>query len=243
MIMRIFRIGGAAIAALLVLAGYAHAQPVEEQDVNDPFEPLNRVFFKVNLAADKLVFLPAAKGYGVLPQEAREGIRNFLNNLDSPVIFANDLLQGESDRAGTTLLRFGINSTIGLAGLVDVAEDLGYARHSEDFGQTLATYGVGEGPYIYLPVIGPAPTRDLSGRAVDFAFDPLTYAQWEDKYFWSLARLSVDALDLRERNIDTLEEIERSSIDYYASIRSLYRQTRENEIANGKTELQDLPDF
>jgi phospholipid-binding lipoprotein MlaA len=228
---------------MVVLTGYAHAQSVEDQDVNDPFEPLNRVFFKVNLAADKLVFLPAAEGYHVLPQEARDGIRNFLNNLDSPVTFANDLLQGEGDRAGNTLVRFGINTTIGLAGILDVAQDWGYERHSEDFGQTLGTYGVGEGPYIYLPVIGPAPPRDLSGRAVDFAFDPLTYTKFEDKYFWSLARFSVDALDLRERNIDTLDEIERSSVDYYASIRSLYRQTRQNEITNGKSEMQDLPDF
>jgi ABC-type transporter lipoprotein component MlaA len=140
-------------------------------------------------------------------------------------------------------LRVGVNTTIGLGGLFDVASRWGYMRHSEDFGQTLAVYGIGEGPYIFVPLVGPGNPRDIVGWGVDLAFDPLTYAQWREKFWWQAGRTGVDFLDLRARNIETLDDVEKSSLDFYASVRSLYRQTRNNEIRNGATEVQDLPDF
>lgn len=227
----------------LALAGCASV-PGATNDPDDPFEGMNRRLFEASLATDKYVTLPAAKFYRqVVPKGVRVTIRNFLNNLRTPVILANDILQGEFGRAGTTLARFGINTTVGIGGAIDVAERWGLERHSEDFGQTLAVYGVGEGPYLFLPFIGPANVRDLVGFGVDFAFDPLTYVQWGDKWPVPYIRGTIDQIDIRERNIETLDDIQRSSMDFYASVKSLYRQTRNNEIRNGETEVEDLPDF
>lgn len=213
-------------------------------DANDPLEGMNRTIFHANLVTDHAIIKPIAYGYrAVVPRPVRNSIRNFLNNLDSPPIFANELLQGDLDGAGTTVLRFGINSTIGVGGLFEVAEGWGLPRHTEDFGQTLGTYGMGEGPYLFLPFAGPAPPRDLAGRVVDVFFDPLTYVHMGSQNYWRYVRVGTDAIDLRERNIETLDDIERTSVDYYASIRSLYRQTRNNEIRNGAPNTENLPDF
>jgi phospholipid-binding lipoprotein MlaA len=214
------------------------------EDANDPLEGMNRAIFHASLVTDHVVIKPVALGYrAVVPRPVRKSIRNFLNNLDSPPIFANELLQGDFDGAGTTVLRFGINSTIGVGGLFEVAEGWGLPRHTEDFGQTLGTYGMGEGPYLFLPLAGPAPPRDLAGRVVDIFLDPLTYVHMGSQNYWRYVRVGTDAIDLRERNIETLDEIERTSVDYYASIRSLYRQTRNNEIRNGQPDTENLPDF
>lgn len=221
------------------------SQDVQTDDVNDPFEGGNRVMFEVNQALDKVVLRPVAIVYReVLPDFAQDGVRNFMNNLNSPVIFANDVLQGEADRAGVTLLRFGINSTLGLGGLFDVASEFDLPYHDEDFGQTLGTWGIGEGPYLYLLVMGPTNARDLTGFVVDRGLDPLTYVNWGDDEleYAPVARTALNVIDLRARNIDTLDEIERSSVDYYASIRSLYRQSRADAIRNGAPS-KDLPDF
>jgi len=217
---------------------------VTQPDENDPFESSNRFFFGVNQVLDDVILRPVAEVYrGVLPDFARDGVRNFLNNLNSPVIFANDLLQGEGDRAGTTMVRFGINTTVGVAGLFDVASDLGYPYHDEDFGQTLAVWGVNDGPYFYFLIMGPSSARDFTGFVVDRGLDPLTYVGWGDDYEWvPITRAVVNVIDLRSRNIETLDEIERTSVDYYASIRSLYRQSRADAIRNGKPS-SDLPDF
>ncbi|HEX3484929.1 MAG TPA: VacJ family lipoprotein [Micropepsaceae bacterium] len=234
----------AALLGCVVLSGCATMPANGPQDINDPFESFNRASFDVTMKVDKAVYRPIADGYRrIFPNPVRLVFRNFLNNLDSPIIFTNDVLQGSLDRAGVTLLRAGVNTTIGLGGLVDVARRWGYIRHSEDFGQTLGVYGVGEGPYIFVPLVGPGNPRDIVGWGVDFAFDPLTYAQWREKFWYQAGRSAVDFVDLRARNIETLDDVERSSLDFYASVRSLYRQTRNNEIRNGATEVQDLPDF
>ena len=215
-----------------------------QEDNNDPFEGSNRFFFGVNQVLDEALLRPTAVVYkAVLPEFARDGVRNFLNNLNSPVIFANDLFQGEGDRAGNTMVRFGVNSTIGVLGLVDVAGDLGYPYHDEDFGQTLAVWGVDDGPYLYLPLMGPSSARDLTGFVVDRGLDPLTYVGWGHDYrYVPIARTVVNIIDLRSRNIETLDDIERTSVDYYASIRSLYRQSRADAIRNGAPS-KDLPNF
>ena len=220
-------------------------QQVSEDDTNDPFEGPNRFFFDVNQVLDDVLLRPVAIGYrAVVPEFARDGVRNFMNNLNSPVIFSNDLMQGEGDRAGTTLLRFGINSTIGIGGLFDVAKELGHPYHDEDFGQTLAVWGVDDGPYFYFPLMGPSSARDFTGFVVDRGLDPLTYVNWgnDDLEYVPIARTVLNVIDLRSRNIETLDDIERSSVDYYASIRSLYRQSRADSIRNGAPS-QELPDF
>jgi phospholipid-binding lipoprotein MlaA len=225
---------------------YDSASPEQTSgdDTNDPLEGMNRGIFRVNLALDHILFRPLAIGYHfIVPHPIRNSIRNFLNNLDSPPIFANEILQGEFHQAGVTVLRFGVNSTVGVGGLFEVADGWGYPRHTEDFGQTLGKYGVGEGPYLFLPIIGPAPPRDLTGRVVDYFFDPLTYVHMGSQNYWRYVRVSLDAIDLRERNIQTLDDIERTSIDYYATIRSLYRQTRNHEINNNKPNTENLPNF
>src|SRR5262245_56539832 len=229
----------------VLLTGCATSRAVEgPQDINDPLEPFNRLMFNATLAIDKAVLRPTALVYrAVFPQPIRDGVRNFLNNLDSPVIFTNDLLQGELARAKVTLVRAAVNTTVGIGGLFDVADRWGFPRHREDFGQTLATLGVREGPYLFLPLFGPANPRDLLGYGTDMFFQPLTYVQWGDESYVPYVRYGVDLLDLRARNIETLDEIEQTSLDYYASVRSLYRQTRNNEINNGAAAVEDLPDF
>ncbi len=220
-------------------------QDIQTQDANDPFEGGNRIMFDVNQVLDEVLLRPVAVVYrAVLPDFAQDGVRNFMNNLNSPVIFANDVLQGEGDRAGTTLLRFGINSTIGIGGLIDVAKEFDLPYHDEDFGQTLGTWGAGEGPYFYFLVMGPSNVRDFTGFVVDRGLDPLTYVNWGDDEleYVPLGRTVLNVIDLRARNIDTLDEIERASVDYYASIRSLYRQSRADAIRNGAPST-DLPDF
>ncbi|HTO83387.1 MAG TPA: VacJ family lipoprotein [Methylomirabilota bacterium] len=205
------------------------------KEANDPLEPMNRYFFEVNYAADELLFKPLAGWYYVaLPNFAQDGIRNALRNLRTPVILANDLFQGETDRAGTTFGRFLVNSTLGVGGLFDIASRMGMEFHDEDFGQTLAVHGVGEGPYLMLPLFGPSNPRDLAGTVVDTFLNPLTYVGiFTDVKNVGLATTGLSLLDERARNLKTLDQIRKGSLDYYATIRSLYRQRRQDEIHNG----------
>ncbi len=239
------------LAALTLVAGCASqprpgaeqwaandAQDLAEEvnDENDPLELFNRFSFSFNLALDTLVIRPVAVTYRfLLPREARDAVRNVLRNLRSPVVLANDLLQGEWQRAETTLVRFLVNSTVGVLGLFDVAADWGYAHHDEDFGQTLAVHGVGEVFYLVIPVLGPSSARDGVGFLVDIYLDPLTYvANNNDAEDLLLARTGTAGIDTRSRNIEALDDLKRDSIDFYARMRSLYRQRRANEIANGE---------
>ena len=228
-------------------------EAVEAYDeANDPFEPFNRYVFAVNLALDKLLVRPVAEVYrGVLPQPVQDGVRNSLDNLDIPLTFMNDLLQGETERAGQSFARFGGNTLYGIAGVFDVMRgspdsppEAGIPPHEEDLGQTLAVWGVPEGPYLMLPVLGPSSLRHTIGRVGDSFMDPVGYIpNDEHRLGFSLARKGLSGLDLRARNIETLDDIERSSIDYYAAIRSLYRQNRASQIANGRAPTTPLPDL
>jgi phospholipid-binding lipoprotein MlaA len=220
-------------SAVLLLAILASGGPARAQaNDNDPLEPMNRVFFEFNRIMDGLLLEPAARIYrGVTPQFFRDAVNNFLDNLNTPVVLANDILQGAPYRAEQTLGRFMLNTIMGLGGLVDVGGILGMPdRHNEDFGQTLAIYGVGEGPYLVLPLLGPSNPRDAFGFVVDFAFDPMTYVAPRDI---ALARFGTDLLAFREQNIEAIDELKRSSIDLYAATRTLARQLRASEIRNG----------
>ena len=210
----------------------------EEEDDNDPLEVPNRLVFALNEMLDVVLLQPAAAGYRFLfPDGFRDSVQNFMRNLRSPVTFVNDVFQGKEERAGTTLARFAINTTVGLGGLFDVADDMGYPFHKSDFGQTLGTYGVGEGFYLVLPILGPSSARDGVGLVADHFMDPLTYLASRNV---RLARFAIEGIDTRSRNIETVEELRRDSVDFYARVRSLYRQTRENEINHGR--LDDDPD-
>lgn len=215
------------------------------QEINDPLEPMNRQILKFNRGFEKVLLRPLAKTYrAVLPAPARKGVYNALHNLRSPVILANDILQGEGKRAGETLLRFLVNSTLGLAGFMDVATRLGIESHDEDFGQTLAVAGSGEGFYLMLPFFGPSSPRDGIGLGVDLVIDPLFWIlRAENLGYLNLVRAGVEGVDLYARNIEEIEELQRNSLDYYAALRSAYRQNRAAEIRNGREEDIELPDF
>jgi len=210
------------------------------EEANDPLEPMNRYFFEVNYAFDELVLKPVAGWYHIaLPKFARNGVRNALRNLNSPIIFGNDLLQGDIERAGITLARFVINSTLGLAGFIDVAKEMDLIYHDEDFGQTLASWGVGEGPYLVLPFIGPSNPRDATGLVADALMDPMFWIDDSTVEYMLYSRIALEVVDARSRNLDTLDEIRRNAIDYYATIRSLYRQDRAAAIANEDEEDEE----
>ena len=206
-------------------------------EANDPLEPMTREIFAFNEGADKYLLRPIAEGYvAVVPEAGRHGVRNFLNNIRSPVVFANDLMQAEFERAGITAGRAIVNTTIGFGGLFDVASDVGLPYHDEDFGQTLAVWGVPEGPYLVLPIFGPSNPRDTVGLVADGFMDPLNwYLDNIHLGYLTYVRAAIDGIDRRSEVLDTLDEIKRTSLDFYATIRSLYRQRRVDEINNGVT--------
>ena len=224
--------------------GCASTGAVGDSSENDPYESFNRKMFALNDTLDQNVALPAAKAYDhVVPEPARDFVHNGLANLSEPVTFANDILQGEPTRALETFGRTLVNSTIGLAGIIDVATPMGLPEHSADFGETLAIYGVGEGPYLVLPLLGPSNPRDAAGHLIDTAFDPLTYVGLREKGLWMAGRQTLGLIDARSQNIATLDELRKSSVDLYATLRSLYRQHRNAEIHGGKPDLQNLPNI
>lgn len=227
------------------LAGCAGTPSPEALAANDPYEATNRDVFALNRHLDRVLFIPTLKRYLWLPDGIRTGVHNVLRNLAAPTIFVNDLLQAQPERAGQTAARFVINSSVGLGGLFDPASGAGLAYHGEDFGQTLAVWGFGEGPYLMLPLLGPNNPRDTLGLAVDtFALDPTNYIHFKQHFWWDAGRQYLNFLDLRSQSFEALQGIERSSVDYYASLRNLYRQARQAEIRNGApAQAMDLPDF
>lgn len=203
----------------------------EFQQNNDPAEPTNRFFYRVNDGIDTYVFRPVAVAYrAVVPGAVRRPVHNLLANISSPVIFANDVMQAKPRRAGDTMMRFLINTTAGVGGLFDVADSLGYPQHNTDFGVTMALWGVGEGPFLFLPVLGPTNPRDAGGFAGNIALDPLTYASFGGSAALGYSRYGLSAVDARERVLDPVDQVKRTALDPYATFRSLYRQNRQSEI-------------
>jgi phospholipid-binding lipoprotein MlaA len=234
------RLAAAFLLGLALVGCAARPDPADPEAVaefeqtNDPLEPLNRRMFVVNDGLDTLVLRPAAEAYRIfIPPEIRTSVRNMLGNLRSPVILLNDVLQGETQRAGTTLGRFVLNTTLGVGGLFDVATGYGLPGHGEDFGQTLAVWGAGEGPYLFLPALGPSNPRDLVGTGVDAVSNPFTWISggaWLDTA--TAARIGLQVLDTREGLIEPLDALRQGSLDPYAALRSAYRQRRAAEIRN-----------
>ena len=206
---------------------------VEDDSANDPFEEVNRTIFSFNNEIDKAVFEPVARAYvDNVPDTLRLAVHNAVNFLKTPMVFANNVLQGNLDGAGNTVSRLLVNGITGFGGTVDVAADSGVPFVKEDFGQTLAVWGFSEGPYLMIPILGPTNVRDGVGTLVDSFLDPLSTEV--DKVAVDFPRRAADGLDTRADLLDVLDDLERTSLDYYASIRSLYRQRRTDEITNSE---------
>ena len=204
----------------------------EYEETNDPLEPTNRVFYAINNGIDTVILKPAAEAYRwALPEPVRTGIHNMLGNLSTPVVLANDMMQGKPRRAGDTTMRFLINSTAGVAGVFDFASDWGYPSHDTDFGITLALWGVPIGPFLFLPVIGPSGPRDAVGFGMNIVLDPFTWVgQGAVVTALNWTRFAVSAMDARSRVLEAVDQIKKSALDPYATFRSLYRQNRESKI-------------
>ena len=231
-------------SALVIAILLAGCSSTNTDGVYDPFEPVNREIFEFNHALDKNAALPAATYYKhALPDDLRGGVHNFLSNLALPVTFANDVLQGEFTQAGYAVCRLGVNTTVGVLGVMDPAADWGCITHDEDFGQTLAVYGVPGGPYLVIPLLGSSLPRDALGKIfVDHYFNPLGYVTYRGKYYVSLGQNVIKLVDARSRAVSALHEVERTSIDYYAAMRRLHVQRRNAAIQNDFLVRQDPPE-
>ena len=214
-----------------------------EDEIYDPFEPVNRAIFSFNNVADRIVLEPIAKGYKKLPSPLQSGINNFLSNLRAPLVVVNQLLQGQGQNAFQSSGRFIVNSTVGIFGLFDVAEKMGLEEKEEDYGQTLATWGVGDGFYLVLPLFGPSNLRDTSGMVLTMLTDPINaYAVSEGEAWLVPMRTAANAVDTRSQIIDEVNALRDNSVDYYAAVRSSYYQNRKAAINNvDDSELTPLP--
>lgn len=223
---------------MLGLFGCATHSP-EAVANNDPFEPMNRPTYNFDEKVDHFVVLPVAGLYiNYVPKAVRQGIHNMLANAEEPVTIINDVLQLHIGRAATATGRMALNSTVGLGGIVDVAAKRGLTEQTADFGQTLSRYGVGEGPFLVLPILGPEPPRDLVGDAADLFIDPLA---WLPPGWPLLDRLGLttgvhiwDPYLSHARDMVLRQELQKDSLDPYATMRSTYRQIRADEINGGK---------
>ena len=221
-------------------------------EVGDCFEKVNRGIFGFNQVLDKVIFKPLAKGYRMFPQPIRSGTSNALSNIGNVVTIPNNVLQGQFKDAGINSARFVINSTLGIAGIFDVASYYGLKkRDKEDYGQTLGVWGAGPGCYFVLPILGPTTVRDSIGSVVNMiggdAWYNVTVAN-DTQYFseadYYASRL-LSGVDFRAKNLESFDSLENSSVDLYASVRSLYLQDRQQRILNSKKviETQDDSDW
>ena len=217
--------------------------------VRDCFEGLNRATFKFNQVLDGVIFEPVAKAYRVLPSPVRTGTGNALDNLSSLVTVPNNILQGDFKKAGVNTGRFLINTTVGIVGIFDVAKKIGFSKYEkEDYGQTFGTWGISAGCYLVLPVLGPSTVRDTAGSFMNIlGGDPWYNSsvhgnnEFLSKSDYITTRV-LTGIDFRAKNIDSLENLEKNSIDFYASVKSLYIQDRQQKILNRNRALEIIYD-
>ncbi len=241
-----------ALALAFMLGGCASSENTvvvsDGVSISDPLEGTNRVVMNVNEAVDKAVLEPVARGYRyVAPDALRYVVRNFLRNLKSPIIIANQMLQGDLEGTANSTGRFVINTLAGFGGILDLAEEGGIPYEPEDFGQTLAVWGVGNGPYLVIPLLGPSTARDATGSLVDMYADPLRiYLANTDRDGWHYGRVAAGVIDQREEMLDIIDDLRRNSFDYYAAVRSAYVQRRHalvNDLDAGSTPSTVIPDY
>ena len=213
----------------------------QPKEIKDCFEKLNRATFAFNQSLDKAIIKPIAKGYRKLPDPIQKGTSNVVNNLSNLITIPNNLLQGDIKLAFINTGRLVVNTTIGILGTVDVANKMGFPKYEkEDYGQTLGAWGVGPGCYLVLPVLGPSTIRDTAGSFANvIGGDPWYNASAHGNNEFLSERLyltskALSGIDFRADNIESFENLEKNSIDFYASVRSLYTQDRENKIKNNQ---------
>jgi phospholipid-binding lipoprotein MlaA len=221
------------------LAGCATAPPASQpaayaayQEKNDPLEPTNRFFYAVNDKLDTYAIKPVAQGYvDVTPEAVRKHVGQFVTNIGEPARLINFMLEGKPRAAGTSLVRFLVNSTIGIGGIFDPAGGLGYPETDTDFGITLAIWGVPAGPYLYLPVFGPSGARDVLNVPVEFYATPMAVAPASHALtYFGYAETAVHLVNTRADYIGPIDDIQATALDPYATFRSLYRQSRDSQI-------------
>jgi phospholipid-binding lipoprotein MlaA len=245
---------GAAFAGLaLVLAGPASAQEAPaaapKTQIPDPWEGMNRAFFKFTLAVDHAVIAPPVHAYRhYTPEVVQSAIKNVVYNLYEPRTFANDVLQLRFEKAGEATIRFAANSTVGLGGMIDVAGKTGLPRHDSDFGQTLGRWGAPTGPYLWVPFYGPSDLRDGIGRLADAFGDPVSWTIGDTRTTFGQVRFGVDVAQARVDVDDTLEALRHDTADPYATARSGFAQNRAFKIDEARgvsaaAQVNALPDF
>jgi phospholipid-binding lipoprotein MlaA len=231
--------GAASVLAALTLSGCITAGP----DSQDPYEDFNRQMFAFNEGLDKAVLEPVAQGYRAITNEpVREGVGNFTSNLNEPLTAVNHVLQGKLPDAGATLGRFVINTTVGLVGIFDPAAAMGIQRTKEDFGQTLGVWGVDQGPFLVLPLLGPTNPRALAGMGADLALSPLNYPEFESDDEVRLGLAVLGGINARAGAIEAVEEL-RQQVDPYTTVRRLYGRTRAADIGIPYDEPNDAPEL
>ncbi len=237
--MRCKGVFGIGLALMLALgSGCAHRPPHEE--ASDPLEPVNRVIYKFNEKADDWVLKPVAEGYQkVLPSPVRTGVNNFFSNLGEPIIIVNGVLQFKFHQAASDTARFIFNTTFGLVGLIDVATPMGHPKHYEDFGQTLGTWGLGEGWYLVLPLLGPSNVRDGVGLWVDNHMDIVTQEIEKPERYYAMA---LRIIDTRAQLLAATKVLDTAALDPYLYTREAYRQHRWNVLHDGNPPLPDFDD-
>ena len=218
-------------------------------NIKDCHEKLNRFTFAINKKLDDIIFEPVGKTYRVLPSPIRNGVSNSLSNLSNLVTIPNNILQSEFKKAGINTSRFTINTTLGILGFIDVAEKIGFEKYEkEDYGQTFATHGVGPGCYLVLPVLGPSTVRDTASSLVNILGGDAWYnitvknntEHFEDGDY--IASRLATGIDFRAKNIESFDNLEKNAIDFYASVKSLYLQDRQQKILNSNGIIEAMDD-
>lgn len=226
------------VLCMLLLAGCINCAPENDpvalaayKEANDPLEPTNRVFFGFNIRADKYMIKPVAEGYRyIMPQPIRNGIYNFFINLRQPMYLVNAALQGEGKQSAEITERFFANTLFGFFGFADVASSMDIPSHNNDFGQTLYVWGIKNGgPYLMLPLLGPSNPRDVAGIVVDSFLAPVDWVLYKEPWL-VYGRVVLERFVQRERALDFLDSLEKSSTDYYATMRTMYQQNRTKKL-------------
>ena len=232
---------------ILIFAVFSFFISIGAKASDECFEGTSRAIFKFNMGFDKAILEPIAKGYNKLPDPIKNGTSNFTSNVATLLSIPNHILQGDLKNAGDATASFLINTTIGIIGLANPAEKMGFSSQKEDVGQTLGTYGVGPGCYFVLPILGPTTVRDSIGMIADTFVDPFAHITLREKELFGVSGNQLDylsvrgttAIDFRADNEVNFDSLEKNSIDLYASFKSLYLQNRENKINNSSKSEDD----
>jgi phospholipid-binding lipoprotein MlaA len=206
-------------------------------DPSDPLEPMNRAIHNFNEGVDRAVIKPVATGYDtVMPGFAKTGVRNFFSNLNDVTVLANDILQLKLEQGTSDFMRLAVNSTFGLLGLLDIASEMGLRKHEEDFGQTLGRWGVGAGPYLVLPFVGPSSIRDTAGFVVDTEYVDLV--RNHDHIATRNSALALRVVSRRSDLLDAKEAVDSAALDGYEFMRDFYLERRQGLVYDGKPPVE-----